>query len=161
MLRWFCGHSRRDRVWDKDIRDRVRVAPSKEKLIQHRLRWFGYVQRRPLEAPVHSGVLKRVDNVKRGGGRPKLTWGELVKRDLREWNISNELAMDRSAWRLPINVPEPLPLFLFLFTPISTSCVVSFFVFLLPLFLLDFISNLSQLAWDKTLYCHCNLIINF
>jgi len=56
---------------------------------------------------VCSGVLKRDDNVKRGRGRPNLTWDESVKRDLKEWNISKELAMDRSAWRLAIDVPEP------------------------------------------------------
>jgi hypothetical protein len=78
-----------------------------EKLIQHRLRWFGHVQRRPPEAPVRSGVLERVDNVKRGRGQPKLTWDGAVKRDLKEWNIPKELAMDRSAWRLAISVPEP------------------------------------------------------
>ncbi|PUZ44177.1 hypothetical protein GQ55_8G069400 [Panicum hallii var. hallii] len=107
MLRWFCGHTRRDRVRNEEIRDRVGVAPIEEKLIQHRLRWFGHVQRRPPEAPMRSGVLKRGDNVKRGRGRPRLTWDETVKRDLKEWNIAKELAMDRSAWRLAINVPEP------------------------------------------------------
>ncbi|PUZ56824.1 hypothetical protein GQ55_5G367400 [Panicum hallii var. hallii] len=107
MLRWFCGHTRRDRIRNEEIRDRVGVAPIEEKLIQHRLRWFGHVQRRPTEAPVRSGVLKRGDNVKRGRGRPRLTWAEMVKRDLKEWNIAKELAMDRSAWRLAINVPEP------------------------------------------------------
>ena len=56
---------------------------------------------------MHNGVLERVDNVKRGRGRPKLTWDELVKRDLKDWNISEELALDRSAWRLAINVPKP------------------------------------------------------
>jgi hypothetical protein len=56
---------------------------------------------------VRSGVLKRTDNVKSGRGRPKLTWDEYVKRDLKEWNISKDLAMDRSAWRLAINMPEP------------------------------------------------------
>ena len=40
-------------------------------------------------------------------GRPKLTWDESVKRDLKDWNISKEIALDRSAWRLAINVPEP------------------------------------------------------
>ena len=65
-----------------------------------------FVQRRPPKAPARNGVLKRVDNVKRGRGRPKLTWDELVKRDLRDWNISKEIALDRSAWRLAINVPE-------------------------------------------------------
>ena len=49
-------------------------------------------------------VNMRVDNVKRGRGRPKLTWDELVKRDLKDWNISKEIALDRSAWRLVINV---------------------------------------------------------
>ena len=32
---------------------------------------------------------------------------ESVKRDLKDWNISKEIALDRSAWRLAINVPEP------------------------------------------------------
>ncbi|PUZ61387.1 hypothetical protein GQ55_4G271900 [Panicum hallii var. hallii] len=94
MLRWFCGHTRRDRVRNEEIRDRVGVAPIEEKLIQHRLRWFGHVQQRPPEAS-------------RGRGRPRLTWDETVKRDLKEWNIAKELAMDRSAWRLAINVLEP------------------------------------------------------
>ncbi|KAG2587499.1 hypothetical protein PVAP13_5NG144924 [Panicum virgatum] len=107
MLRWFCGHTRRDRVRNEVIRDRVGVAPIEEKLTQHRLRWFGHVQRRPPEAPVRNGVLERVDNVKRGRGRPKLTCDESVKRDLKDWNISKEIALDRSAWRLAINVSEP------------------------------------------------------
>ena len=43
MLRWICGHTRRDRVRNDDIRDRLGVAPIEEKLVQHRLRWFGHV----------------------------------------------------------------------------------------------------------------------
>jgi hypothetical protein len=46
---------------------------------------------------MRSEVLKRADNVKCGRGRPKLTWDESVKRDLKEWNIVKDLAMDRSA----------------------------------------------------------------
>lgn len=107
MLRWMCGHTRKDRVRNDDIRDRVGVAPIEEKLVQHRLRWFGHIQRRPPEAPVHSGRLKRAENVKRGRGRPNLTWEESVKRDLKDWSIDKELAMDRGAWKLAIHVPEP------------------------------------------------------
>ncbi|KAG2546542.1 hypothetical protein PVAP13_9KG032757 [Panicum virgatum] len=107
MLQWFCGHTRRDRVRNEVIRDRVGVAPIEEKLTQHRLRWFGHVQRRPPEAPVRNEVLERVDNVKRGRDRHNLTWDESVKRDLKDWNISKEIALDRSAWRLAINMPEP------------------------------------------------------
>ena len=56
---------------------------------------------------MRGGFLKRIDNVKRGRGRPKLTWDESVKRDLKEWNISIDLALDRNVWRLAINVPDP------------------------------------------------------
>ena len=56
---------------------------------------------------VRSGVLEWFDNVKRGRGRPKLTWDESVKRDLMVWNISKEIALSRSAWKLAINVLEP------------------------------------------------------
>ncbi|KAG2572280.1 hypothetical protein PVAP13_7KG148455 [Panicum virgatum] len=79
MLWWFCGHTRRDRVRNEVIRDR---------------------------APMRNGVLERVDNIKMGRGRPKLTWDESVKRDLKYWNISKEIALDSSVWRLAINVPE-------------------------------------------------------
>ena len=66
-------HTRRDRVRNDDIRERLGVAPIEEKLVQHRLRWFGHVQRRPPDAPVRRGILSQDSNVKRGRGRPKLT----------------------------------------------------------------------------------------
>ena len=107
MLRWICGHTRMDRVRNDDIRDRLGVAPIEEKLVQHRLRWFGHVQRRPSDAPVHCGILSRDTNVRRGRGRPKLTWREAIKRDLKGWGIPRDLCLDRNAWKAAIDVPEP------------------------------------------------------
>jgi hypothetical protein len=97
MLRWIYGHTRRGRVQNDDIRDILGVAPIEEKLVQHRLRWFGHVQRRPPKAPVRSGILSQDSNVKRCRGRPKLTWVETIKGDLKGCNISKDLALDRSA----------------------------------------------------------------
>jgi hypothetical protein len=65
MLRWICGHTRRDRVRNDDIRERLGVAPVEKKLVQHRLKWFGHIQRRPAEAPIRNGVIRRIDNEKR------------------------------------------------------------------------------------------------
>jgi hypothetical protein len=85
MLQWICGHIRRDRVQNDNIRKRLGVAPVEEKLVQHRLRWFGHIQQRPpAEAPIHNGVIRRTGNEKRGRGRPNLTWEEFVKRDLKD-----------------------------------------------------------------------------
>jgi hypothetical protein len=52
---------------------RLGVAPVEEKLVQHRLRWFGHMQRRAAEAPIRNGVIRRTNNKKRGRGRPNLT----------------------------------------------------------------------------------------
>ena len=57
--------------------------------------------------PVHTRRIKPAENVKGGHGRPNLTWEEFVKGDLKDWNISKELAMDRGAWNLATHVPEP------------------------------------------------------
>ena len=128
MLRWICGNTRRDRVRNDDIRERLGVAPVEEKLVQHHLRWFGHIQRRPAEAPVRSGVIRRSGNEKRGRGRPNLTWEESVKRDLKDWCITKELVLDRREWKLAIHVPEPwssVPSFLL-------SSVKVFFLFFRP-----------------------------
>ena len=48
------------------IRDRVGLAPIEEKLVQHQLRRFGHIQRRPLAALVHSGIIKCRENTREG-----------------------------------------------------------------------------------------------
>ena len=54
MLRWMSGHARMDRIRNEVIRSKVGVAPIEDKMREDRLRWFGYVQRRPLEALVRA-----------------------------------------------------------------------------------------------------------
>jgi hypothetical protein len=73
MVRWIYGHTRRDRVRNDDIRERLGVALVEEKLVQHRLKWFRHIQRSPAESPIRNGVIKRTGNEKRGRGRSNLT----------------------------------------------------------------------------------------
>jgi hypothetical protein len=106
MLRWICGHTRLDRMRNDDIHNRLGGTPIEENLIQHRLRWFGHVHWRSPEVPMHRGIIRWDNNVKRGRERPNLTW-EAIKRDVKEWNIPKELFFDRGAWKEAIHVPEP------------------------------------------------------
>jgi hypothetical protein len=66
ILCWICGHTRKDRVQNDGICDRLGIAPIMEKLVRHQLRWFRHVQRRPPETSVRSGILRRNTNEKRG-----------------------------------------------------------------------------------------------
>jgi len=54
-----------------------------------------------------------------------LTWEETVRRDLKEWNIPNDLSLNRSAWKAAIHVPKPR-----------------------IMVLLGFKSSIPQLTWD-------------
>jgi hypothetical protein len=107
MLHWIYGHTRRDRVRNDNICDKLGIEPIEEKLVQHQLRWFEHIQRKPLEVPVHNGILRRNINGKRGRGRPKLTQEEAVKGDFKGWNIPKYLASSRSARKNVIYVHEP------------------------------------------------------
>jgi hypothetical protein len=73
MLRWICGHTRKDRIRNDDIKDKLGVALIQENLVQHHLRWFGHIQRKPPEAPVRSGILSHHENTRRERDQPRLT----------------------------------------------------------------------------------------
>ncbi|KAH1228604.1 hypothetical protein GmHk_10G028576 [Glycine max] len=81
MLRWMCGKTRQDKIRNGAIRERVGVAPIVEKMVENRLRWFGHVERRPVDS-----VVRRVDQMERrqtirGRGRPKKTIREVIRKD--------------------------------------------------------------------------------
>ena len=107
MLRWICGHTRKDRIRNTRIGEQVGVACIEEKMVESRLRWFGHVQRRPLNTPV-----RKVDQiiwspVNRGRERPKRTLNEVIKRDLLINNIFSDMIFDRAQWRRAIHVADP------------------------------------------------------
>ncbi|KAL5162025.1 hypothetical protein HKD37_07G019211 [Glycine soja] len=110
MLRWMCGKTRQDKIRNEAIRERVGVAPIVEKMVENRLRWFGHVERRPVDS-----VVRRVDQMERrqtirGRGRPKKTIREVIKKDLElndldrsmVWNLESRSPVCSLQWEFDI-----------------------------------------------------------
>ena len=49
----------------------------------------------------------KVDGLPRGRDRPKRTWMEVLKIDMKTCNLSEDLAQDKSEWRNTICVADP------------------------------------------------------
>ncbi|KAJ7946136.1 Retrovirus-related Pol polyprotein LINE-1 [Quillaja saponaria] len=107
MLRWMTGHTRKDRIRNEEIRRKVEVAPIEKKMRENRLRWFGHIQRRPMDTVVKQGDMVQVPGVRRGKGRPKLTWGAVIEKDMAVLGINENLVLDRCEWRKRIHIADP------------------------------------------------------
>ena len=59
------------------IRERVGVAPIVEKLVENRLRWFGHLERRPVDA-----VVRRVDQMEDKSKAVEKDLGKLLEKPL-------------------------------------------------------------------------------
>ncbi|KAL5187393.1 Craniofacial development protein 2 [Glycine soja] len=107
MLRWMCGKTRQDKIINEAIREKVGVAPIVEKMVENKLRWFGHVERRPVDS-----VVRRVDQMERrqtirGRRRPKKTIREVIKKDLELNDLDRSMVLDRTLWRKLIHVADP------------------------------------------------------
>ncbi|XP_009797977.2 uncharacterized protein [Nicotiana sylvestris] len=104
MLRWMCGYTRRDRIKNKAIRDRVGVASVENKMWESRLRWFGHVKRRRIDAPVMRCERLAMESLRRGRGRPKKYCGEVIRHDMVLLQLTEDMTLDRRVWRSRIKV---------------------------------------------------------
>ncbi|KAM3202650.1 hypothetical protein P3L10_030274 [Capsicum annuum] len=99
MLRWMCGLTRGDRVPNETIREKVSVTLVECKMREARLRWFGHVKRRGMDAPVRRCERLALDGFRRGRGRPKKYWGEVIRRDMEQLQLTEDMTLDRKVWR--------------------------------------------------------------
>ncbi|KAF3633234.1 putative pre-mRNA-processing factor 6-like [Capsicum annuum] len=99
MLRWTCGIMRVDRVRNEAIRDKVGVASVEDKIREGRLRWFEHVMRRGTDAPVRRCERLALDGFKRGRGRPKKYWTKVIRRDMEQLRLTEDMTLDRKFWR--------------------------------------------------------------
>ena len=96
MLRWMCGKTRMDKVRNEDIRSLVGVALIEEKMRENRLRWFGHVERRPIDAPVRRVEKIDIEQSKKLRGRPKMNWMKVVKKYMKLLELEERIVAGRN-----------------------------------------------------------------
>ena len=60
------------------------------------MRRFGHVQHRPVMGSVRKRLVIKVDGPPRGRSGPKRMWMEVVRIDIKKYDLSEDLAQDRS-----------------------------------------------------------------
>ncbi|XP_070057688.1 uncharacterized protein [Nicotiana tomentosiformis] len=104
MLRWMCGHTRKDKIRNEVIREKVSVASVENKLREPMLRWFEYVQMRDINAPVRRCERLTMAGLRKGRGRPKKYWVEVIRHDILLLQLTKDMTFDRKGWRSRIRV---------------------------------------------------------
>mgnify|MGYP007071599789 CR=1 FL=1 len=98
MVRWMCGVSLRDRVSSEELRERMGIESVSDVVKRSRLRWLGHVLRKDDGDWVKTCMSLEVEGA-RGRGRPRMTWSQVVERDMRECGLKRDDAQDRGKWR--------------------------------------------------------------
>ncbi|KAF3625339.1 putative GATA transcription factor 22-like [Capsicum annuum] len=91
ILCWMCGFTRDHRVRNEIIREKVGVASVEDKMREVRLRWFSHVMRRGTDAPVRRCERLAFNGFKRGRGRPKKYWREVIRCDMEQLQLSEDM----------------------------------------------------------------------
>lgn len=100
MLRMMCGVKIDERRRNDEIRSMMGVVSVEDCLERERLRWFGHVMRRSEESELTKAMRSDIQGDKKRG-RPKKTWLECVRNDMKRRNIpiSSGEWNDRRKWR--------------------------------------------------------------
>jgi len=100
--RILLGITWRDKVRNEDIKKKT-VSRKLEDIILKRLGWLGLVLRMNNSRTARQAAQWQLRGYKRKPGRPRKNWVDVIKRDLRQmdltWEEAEELANDKAEWR--------------------------------------------------------------
>ena len=102
MIQWMCRNTWLDKIRNEVIREKVKVAPIKEKLRETRLRWFGHIKRRGVNALVRRYEAINFIHCRRGMGWPKMSWNGVIRGDLKSMGLIEDMTQDKKFWRIRI-----------------------------------------------------------
>ena len=98
MIRWICGVPLGDMVPSLVLSGRLGLKSIAEVMRDKRLRWFGHVERSGEDSWISKCRDIKVEGTGKRG-RPPMSWGEVLRGDLRERGISPLSVGDRDRWR--------------------------------------------------------------
>ena len=106
MIRWICGVKVCDEIPSEALLLRLGIPDIGAVLCSGRLRWSGHVKRA-------TSCIKSVTDLTIPAtshpGRPRKTWSECVKNDVRKYGLSGIDPQDRDAWRAGVRRCLVLP----------------------------------------------------
>jgi hypothetical protein len=98
MMRRMCGVTLSDKVPSDELRARLGIESISRVVTSGRLRWFGHVERKEEGDWVKDCTEMKVAG-ESGKGRPRKTWNECVKGDLKRLRLDVKDVEDRDGWR--------------------------------------------------------------
>ena len=98
MVRWMCCIKLKDRVSNKELRERLGIVDITSLLQQNRLRWYGHVLQKEDNDWVKKCMEYEVVS-SRPRGMPKRTWLEVLQRDCQVCGLSRDDAVVRGRLR--------------------------------------------------------------
>ncbi|KAM3269850.1 hypothetical protein P3S67_029756 [Capsicum chacoense] len=104
FLRDVEEYKSKDRVRNEIIQEKVEVASVEDKMREVILRWFGHVMRRDTGAPVRRCETVAMDGFRWDRGRPKKYWREVIRHDMEQLQLTEDMTLDRKVWRMRIRV---------------------------------------------------------
>ena len=98
MIRWICSAKLSDRLSLDELRSRLHINSIESELRWSRLRWYGHVQRMPVDKWPRK-VLEYEPGGSNPKGRPRKRWSDCINADLKSQNLTSNMTQDRSKWR--------------------------------------------------------------
>ncbi|PHT43150.1 hypothetical protein CQW23_17175 [Capsicum baccatum] len=104
--KWIRGDDDNQSEQSKSSWEKTGVTPVECKMREVRLSWFGHVKRRGMDAPVRRCERLAMDGFRRGRGRSKKYWGEVIRRDMEQLQLTEDMTLDRKVWRMRIRAED-------------------------------------------------------
>jgi len=94
MIRRIWGHTTLYKIRNEVIRGKIEVASTEDKIKEARLHWLGHIRGRNMDVVVRRCERINRSEYRRSRGRPKKSWSEVMRNDLKTLGLEEDTAQD-------------------------------------------------------------------